>query len=737
MERVMSTAYLWHNYGNTTIGARADIENVPIDRLQAFYKKYYQPDNAVLVVAGKIDEEKTLGMIKQYFGRIPRPARELIPTYTKEPTQDGERFVSLKRVGDVQVVSCMYHTPPGAHPEYAAVAVLDEVLTAEPAGRLYKALVENKKASTVWSFAPALKEGGFIYINADVRMENSLDEAEAVMMKTLDELATNPPTAEEVDRAKKRILKNWELGFKNSSSVGLQASGYIAQGDWRLAFLFRDNVEAVSVDDVMKVAKQYFKPSNRTIGKFIPDKNPDRAEIPEAPNLADLLNGYKGKEAIAEGEDFDPAPQNIENRTTRGEAADKGIEFAFLPKETRGNSVSARMTLRFGDVNSLNGKDMAAQFAAQMLDKGTASLNRQQIQDELDRLKARVNIFGGSSSVNVMIDTENETLEEVVKLVGDLLKNPSFSQEEFEKMKEEQLAGIESQRSEPNALAFNAYNRMMNPYPKGDPRYVMTFDEEAEAIKKLTLDEVKDFYKKFYGTTDATVAVVGDFDKEKIKKTVLDEFSNWKSPAGYSRIPDPFVEVKPKTESILTPDKANAMFVAGMPLNIRDDDPDYPALVMGNFMLGGGFLNSRLAVRIRQKEGLSYGVGSSLFASSYEKSGGFMARAIYAPENVEKLEAAFKEEIDKMLKEGFTAEELEAAKTGYIQNRGMSRADDRSLSGTLNGYLDLDRTMQWDAALEEKIMKLTPQQINAAMKKYIDPSKFIYVKAGDFQKAGP
>ncbi len=737
MERVMSTAYLWHNYGNTTIGARADIENVPIEHLQAFYKKYYQPDNAVLVVAGKIDEEKTLGMIKEYFGRIPRPTRELIPTYTKEPTQDGERFVSLKRVGDVQVVSCMYHTPPGAHPDYAAVAVLDEVLTAEPAGRLYKALVENKKASTVWSFAPALKEGGFIYINADVRLENSLDEADAIMMKTLDDLTANPPTAEEVDRAKKRILKNWELGFKNSSSVGLQASGYIAQGDWRLAFLFRDNVEAVTVDEVMKVAKNYFKPSNRTVGKFIPDKSPTRAEIPDAPNLADLLDGYKGKEAIAEGENFDPSPQNIESRTARGEATDKGIEFAFLPKETRGNSVSARMTLRFGDVNSLKGKDIAAQFASQMLDKGTTNLNRQQIQDELDRLKARVNIFGGASSVNVMIDTENETLGEVVKLVADMLKNPSFSQEEFEKLKEEQLAGLESQRSEPNALAFNAYNRMMNPYPKDDPRYVMSFDEEAEAIKKLTLDEVKDFYKKFYGTTDATVAVVGDFDKEKIKKTVLDEFSNWKSPAGYTRISDPYVDIKPKTESIQTPDKANAMFIAGMPLNIRDDDPDYPALVMGNFMLGGGFLNSRLAVRIRQKEGLSYGVGSSLFASSYEKAGGFMARAIYAPENVEKLEAAFKEEIDKMRNEGFTAEELEAAKTGYIQNRGMSRADDRSLSGTLNSYLDLDRTMQWDAALEEKIMKLTPQQINAAMKKYIDPSKFVYVKAGDFQKVGP
>ena len=401
MERVLSTSYIWHNYGNTTIGARADLENVPIERLQAFYRKYYQPDNAYLVVAGKIDAEETLGMIKEYFGKIPRPERELIPTYTKEPTQDGERSVTLRRSGDVQVVSCTYHTPPGSHAEFAAIDVMSEILTNEPAGRLYKSMVETKKASSVWSFAPALKEGGFIYINADVRMENSLDEAREVMMKTLDDIIENPPTDEEVDRARKRILKNWELAFKNSSRVGLRASEYIAMGDWRLAFLHRDNVEKVTAADVLEAARKYLKTSNRTVGQFIPDKSPDRAEIPDAPDIAKLLEGYTGKEAIAEGEDFDPSCENIEKRTTRGEAKDKGIEFAFLPKETRGNSVNARLTLRFGDENSLKGKETAGQFAASMLDKGTSEMDRQQIQDELDRLKAQVRIFGGASSAQL------------------------------------------------------------------------------------------------------------------------------------------------------------------------------------------------------------------------------------------------------------------------------------------------------------------------------------------------
>ncbi len=734
MERVLASSYIWHNYGNTTIGARADLENVPIERLQAFYRKYYQPDNAVLTVAGKIDVEETLGMIKEYFGKLQRPERELIPTYTKEPTQDGERLVTLRRSGDVQVVSCTYHTPPGSHPEYAAVAVLDEILTNEPAGRLYKAMVESQKASSVWSFAPALKEGGFIYINADVRMENSLDEAKEVLFSTLDEVISSPPTEEEVDRAKKRILKNWDLRFKNTASVGRGVSEYIATGDWRLAFLFRDNIGKVTSAEVITVAQKYLKSSNRTVGLFIPDKSPSRSEIPDAPDVAKLLDGYTGKEAIAEGEDFDPSCENIESRTTRGEAADKGIEFALLPKQTRGNSVNARLTLRFGDINSLKGNITAGEYAASMLDKGTSDMTRQQIQDEFDRLKAQVRIGGGSSSATVSISTEADNLVEVIALVGKILKDPAFSEEEFVKLKEEALAGIESQSSDPQGLAANKYSRLMNPYPKGDVRYVNTFDEEVDAIEKLTLDEVKAFYKNFYGTTDATLSVVGDFDQEPLKEASLKAFSDWKSPKGYTRIPDPYVEVKPTNEVINTPDKANALFIAGMPLNVKDNDPDYPALVMGNFMLGGGFLNSRLATRIRRKEGLSYGVGSRINASAYEKAGSFTTFAIYAPENAEKLEVAFKEEMEKMLADGFTAEELEAAKSGYIQNRGMSRSDDRSLSGTLNEYLNLDRKMMWDAEMEKKIMALTPEQIKKAMNKHLDMAKLVVIKAGDFEK---
>jgi zinc protease len=732
-ERVVSTAYLWHNYGKSTIGSRADLENVPIDRLQAFYKKYYQPDNAVLLVTGKIDEAKTLEMINKQFGTIPKPAREIAPTYTLDPTQDGERSVVLKRVGDVQVAMAAYHIPARSHPDYAAVEVLTQIMGSEPSGRLYKALVETKKASYAGAFSEQNKEPGLLLAFAQILKEQSLDDAFNTLNATFDELAKRPPTQEEVDRAKNELIKQIELLFNSSERIGLTLSESIAAGDWRLLFLTRDRIKAVTLDDVKRVATAYFKPDNRTTGKFIPTEKPDRAEIPKTPDVETMVKDYKGNAAVAAGEEFDPAPANIEARTTRVDLPN-GMKLALLPKKTRGESVEARITFRFGNEKALANKDLAGDFASSLMDRGTAKHTRQQIKDEFDKLKANVFIGGGATQAVVNITTVKANLPAVLTLVTEILKEPAFTADEFEKYKNERIADIESQRSEPQAIAINKIQRHINPYPKSDPRYTATFDEDVAGIKALTLDEIKKFHKEFYGASNATMSVVGDFDAEAIKKQVTDAFGNWKSPSPYNRLVGKAAPVSTINEAIETPDKANAFFVAAYNFDFRDDNPDYPAMVLANYMLGGGFLNSRLATRIRQKEGLSYGVGSQFNAGSLDPVGSFFAFAIYAPENAEKLEAAFKDEINKAVTAGFTAEEIAAAKSGWLQSRTVQRAQDGGLAGTLNNYLFIKRDLKWDEAYEKKVQDLTPEQINAAVKKYLTPDKINIIKAGDFAK---
>jgi zinc protease len=733
-ERVMSTAYLWHNYGKSTIGARADIENVPIDRLQAFYRKYYQPDNAVLTVVGKIDEEKTLKLINEKFGVVPRPAREIPPTYTVDPTQDGERTVVLKRVGDVQVAMAAYHIPAGSHPDYAPLAILTRILGAHPSGRLYKSLMDTKKASSVRAYSYQWKEPGLLMAVAEVLKESSLEEAKTIMLKTIDDLAANPPTQEELDRAKNELTKNIELMFNSSERIGLTLSESIGAGDWRLLFLTRDRLKDVKLEDVKRVAAQYLKADNRTVGIFLPTEKPDRAEIPATPDVETLVKDYKGNQNVSAGEAFDPAPDNIESRTRRNKLPG-GMSLALLPKKTRGESVEARVTLRYGDEKSLSGKATAADFAGALLMRGTTKHTRQQLKDEFDRLKANVSIGGSATQAFASISTTRPNLAEVLKLVAEVLREPAFPQDEFEKLKNEQLADIESQRSEPQAIALTYVQRHISPYPSTDPRYITNFDEDVTNIKAVTLDQVKKFHKDFYGASNATMSVVGDFDEQQIQQLVGELFNNWKSPSPFTRIVTTAASVQTINQSFETPDKANAFFVAAYNFEFRDDHPDYPAMVLGNYMLGGGFLNSRLAVRIRQKEGLSYGVGSQFSAGALDPVGSFFAFAIYAPENVEKLEAAFKEELQKVLADGFTAEEIAAAKSGWSQARTVGRSQDGGLAGTLNSYLFLERSMKWDKEIEAKVMALTSEQINAAMKKHITPERLNIIKAGDFAKA--
>ena len=252
--------------------------------------------------------------------KIPKPSRTLPKFYTAEPTQDGERSVTLRRVGDVQVVAVVYHVPAGAHPDLPALEILTEVLADTPSGRLYKALVETKKASSVDGFLPSLHDPGFVLFQAEVRQESSIDDAEKTMLQTIDAVVSNPATQEEVERARTRLLKEIDLTLNSADRVGLQMSEWIGAGDWRLFFLDRDRIKKATVEDVRRVAAAYLKPSNRTVGLFLPTAKPDRAEIPSTPDVAALLKDYKGEAPVAAGEAFDPSPANIESRTTRSTA---------------------------------------------------------------------------------------------------------------------------------------------------------------------------------------------------------------------------------------------------------------------------------------------------------------------------------------------------------------------------------------------------------------------------------
>jgi zinc protease len=735
MQRTMASMFEWHNYGKTTIGARSDIEGVNIERLQAFYRKFYQPDNAVLTIAGKIDEAKTLALVAELFTPVAKPTRVIAPTYTEEPVQDGERLVTIRRVGGIQVLMAGYHIAPATHPDMGPLNVLSTILSDDSFGRVYKRLVETKKATqnATWTFETA--EPGAMLNFVILSKGDDIEDARKILLGTLEGFAKEPVTQEELDKAKQSMRKDFEIAFNDSEGIGLTLSEYISLGDWRMYFLVRDATLNAKLEDVQRVAVKYLKPSNRTLGMFIPEDKPDRTEVPKALEVSTLVKDYKGGTAVATGEAFDSSATNIDRRTKRAALAN-GMKTMLLAKKTRGEKVNVQVILRFGDEKSLFGKAQIGNLTGNMLDRGTLKHDKKAMKDELDRLKANVRVNGSATQAIASIETSRANLPEVLKLTAEMLMEPAFPATEFEEVVKQSVTGVENGEKEPQVVAMNAMARFMAPYPKGDVRYRPTPVEQIADIKAVKIEEMKAFHKQFYGAGNGQVAVVGDFDEAAVTPLLESLFGSWKSAAPYTRVVSPFKQLEPVNQSFQTPDKANAVFLATFSIQISDDNTDYPALALGNYILGGGFLNSRLASRIRGKEGLSYGVGAGFQPTPKHDNGNFVGNAILNPGNIQKVEKAFKEEMEKAFKEGFTKDEVDSAKKGWLQQRQVMRTEDQMLAATLANNAAYERTMAFNREVESKVDSLTVEQVNEVFKKYMDPKKLSIFKAGDFEKAG-
>ncbi|MEJ7808059.1 MAG: insulinase family protein, partial [Telluria sp.] len=698
-----------------------------------FYRKYYQPDNAVLVVAGKFDPAKTLALIEKNFGSIARPARVLNPTYTADAARDGSRELTVKRIGDKTLAAALYPTAAGSHADSTAIAVLGEVLSSSPNGRLHKSLVEGKKAVGVSNWALSLAEPGYIVFWTELSKTQSVDEARKLMLEHIEGIKKRPVTAEELGRAKASLLNDIDKTINNPQALGTELSESIAMGDWRLFFLNRDRIEAMTLADVQKAAENYFKETNRTFGRFLPMKESDRTVTPATPDVAKLLANYTGQAAVAEGEAFDVNPLNIEKRTAI-KTLPNGLQLALLPKKTRAATVHGHFDLELGDEKSLFGQAAVADMTADMLMRGAGKLSRSEITSRLDALKTKLEIYGKAGNVSVRFQTSRAKLPEVLTLLRDVLRSPTFPSTEFEQLRSENLTALDGARNEPQTVGSRMVDMELNPFKKGDVRYNGSVDDSIAIYKGATLADAKRFHATMYGAGNGKFALVGDFDAAQVESQVTDLFGNWTAKNKFARLGEGSPSPKPNTRQAETPEKANAFYLAQLPIKLKDTDPDYPAVILIDDVIGGS-TNSRMFNRLRQKDGISYGAGSFMNASPFEQNGTLGMYAIYAPQNMERVKQGIKEELERYVRDGMTQAELDAAKSGQMQQRQTGRAQDGAVAGGHVTNLKVGRTFARAAKLDAEIMAVTLEQANAAIKKYIQPEKYLHVYAGDFAGA--
>jgi zinc protease len=641
LQRTMAAACDWHPYGRSIIGARSDVENVDIPRLQAFYRLYYEPDNATLIVSGSFEPQRVLQWVAASFGPIPKPTRQLPAMYTLDPAQDGERQVTLRRGGGAPLPMAAHHVPAGSQPDFAAVELLALVLGDTPAGRLHRQLTEKQLASSAFAFAWSLADPAVLVVGAQLAPGQDMDKARDALLAVGESIARSPITDEELQR----------------------------------------------------VAEAYLRPANRTLGQYLPTDAPQRAPAPAKADLAATLQAFEPQAAAATVAAFDATPANIDARTQRFEAG--GLKAAVLSKPTRGGAVQAVLSLRFGDGESLFGQ-------------------------------------AGAGVVSVALSSRREHLAEAVALVAELTRRPALPAEAFDECKRQSLTRIEAARKEPGAVAGNALARLVNPHPRGDVRHARSFDEQLHDLNMLTLEQVRTFHARFYSARLAQFGAAGDIDLPALQRALLAGFGGWNAGEPFTRVPQPLLPAKGETLLLATPNKQNADLRARLPMPLSDLDADYPAMMVANCLLGSGG-SSRLWKRIRETEGLSYSVHSQIAWNHFEPNSSWIASAIFAPQNRARVETALREEITQALKNGFSAQELDAGRSGLLNFRRLSRAQDNVLASQLSANLYLGRSLAFAAKVDAALAALTLQQVNAALGEHIQPEAIDLVFAGDFK----
>lgn len=733
-QRMMSAAFEWHNYGKSTIGNRTDIERVPIDNLQAFYRKYYRPDNTILILAGAIKEAEAVNLISKYYGNLKNPETPLPQTYTEEPPQDGEREVILRRVGKVAATGLLYHIPSGAHADYAAIEVLATALAIQPSGPIYKAVVGGKVGSDVSTMAFGWHDPGALEIGASALSGVSASKLREVLVETINKLIKDGIDSASVDRAKQQLQRSRELLMGDGNRVAISLSDWASKGDWRLFFLHRDRIAKVTKADVDKVLREYLVRSNRTTGLFDPVEKPERAAIPVVNGLATTLKDYKGGKGVKLGEQFEPSYENIFNRAQFG-AINEKVRYALLSKKSRNEQVTVRVSLGFGNEEALKGTSATANLLPQIMRRGTKTMSRQQMEDTLSKLKAQIIPQSGPGSLGFSVIARREVLPQVLSLLTEIIRDPSFVESEFEVLKNQAREGLVRGMSEPMPLAQRALLRTLFPYPDGDVRKTPTIEESLENNKKLSLEGVKKLYTEQLGAEDVELVAVGDFDPDLVKGFLAKLTTDWQAKTPFKRIEfKAFPDLAGSKQVINTPDKANAFYLAGFSLGLRDDDPNGPTLELANFLLGGGTLSSRLGNRVRQKEGLAYGVNSNLTIDNKDYLSRWLIFASCNPTAIVKVEKAIGEEVEKVTTEGFTPTEIAEGSKALLAEAKNGRASDSGVVAILVDALEAKRGVDFYLNQDKKLVGLDTKEVNTVIKTYLLPKRLIIVEAGDFAK---
>ncbi|MFZ2307898.1 MAG: pitrilysin family protein [Rhodoferax sp.] len=740
-KEIYQTAFVAHPYHHSTIGHRSDIEKVSIQKLREFYDTFYWPNNATITIIGDFDAAQALEQVKKTFGKYPRSPKPIPEMYTEEPAQNGARRTIVKRPGQLGVVAVAHKVPAATHPDFAAVQLMSAILSDGKNSRMYKAITNKNLSTGVEGELGIFHDPSMHIVFAPLAPGAKHDEVEAIIVAEIERLKKDGVTETELKAAAAKTAADAAFKLDGSFGIAGNINEYIAAGDWTLFYSLDEAAKKVTVADIQRVAQKYLIEDSSTTGWFVPTTAGAAAPVASAKagfkdTLSDGPYYYRdprlnagtqpamaaakdagGGAAVADG------GSKIAPNARRSKIA--GIDVIAYPTGVK-DVVTLRASLPAGRALGAKGNPAIPVLTGMLLDQGTKTQDKFAIAEKLESVGAAISFRVGTDVLDISARSLKKDAPLVLGLIAEQLRTPAFSPEEFAKAKKQMAGGIKRSLESTDFRASDAFNRAV--YPQGHPNRSVAPDDMLAAIESATLEEVLTFHLAHYGPAGMKLVLVGDLDLPALQGEINRAFSGWSGGKEVVRAAQPAPATVAGKLDVEMPGKTSVSVVMGQSSGLRYSDPDYQALRVATAILGSGF-TGRLMANVRDKEGLTYGVGAGMGNDMFN-DGDWRISATFAPGLLDKGIASTQRQLKLWFDAGATPTEISQRKSNLIGEFKVNLATTGGMAGALLGAVSRGYDVSWLDEFPARVNALSNEQVNAAIKKYLKPQAMVLVKAG-------
>ena len=746
MDQVWKAAYGNQYLGRLPIGDLPELKSIKMNELNQFYRTWYAPNNAIMVISGKFDQAEVLNKIDQFFSPIPARA---IPASVQVPTLDSskieQRQFTVQKGSDLAKFHIYMN---GKNTQLQPVLALAPALyTMQPSGILYKNMVQTGISTAVQSTTWLDQDFNLVFMGAIYAPNH---DAKKVDQRLTDDVENSPAFTEtELQRVKNITQNTADTIANNAIALGSRLSDYAvsSQGQWDQYFKDLQAVQDLKLADVNLTLKQFLASSHRISGDILPtpedQKKAMTLQAEDQPKILDQQNEqaeplkdtrvYQQEVAQFVTQSAQELQKN-EQKIQRGELKN-GIRYALFPTSTRDDKTYATIRLDFGNEKSLFGKGVTLDLTSYLMLRGSKKHSLQEITDRAIAASGGATVSSNGNGLTILIQAKKDKFDDFFNFIVDVMKQPKFTQSEFDLAKNQSLSALNRPYTEPAVVASMTLSRLLEKYQAGDIRYHFEPAFAKQQLTEVTQPQVKQFYDQFFITDHAQIAVTGDFDAKKMQKTLQKAFGSWKTTQAYQKIITPYVRYSAQKVHALSEQREFGSYQSVLTLPVGAYHPDAPALMVLSHILGNSQLSSRLAQELREKNALVYGFGSNLDLDADVDSGALNITANYTSGRADQVSQSVHKVLTELLQNGVTEQEVAAAKADMMKKRVTALEDERNIHGMLTGQLERNKTLLDRAQRDQEIAKLTKADVDAVIKKYIQLDHFVEVMADQYGQA--